>query len=67
MLTYSVDVTYTDRTRAADGSYVEYVARVTVAAEDDTEATLVAAQMAHAIRCDLDPMVLRTTITDCIA
>lgn len=67
MLTYHVNVTWTDRTRAADGGYVTYLARVTVLADDDTEATLVAAQLAHAIRADLDPMILSTRITDCIA
>lgn len=66
-LTYTVEVTFTDRTRDASGGYVTFVAVVTVSAENDTDATLIACQMAHAIRADLDPMVLGATITSCIA
>ena len=67
MLTYEVRVILTDRTRDASGGYVTFVALVTVLADNDTEATLTACQMAHAIRADLDPMVLGATITSCIA
>lgn len=67
MLTFTVNVTFTDRSRDASGNYVTYTAIVTVLAADDTEATLVACQIAHAIRADLDPMVLGARITDCVA
>ena len=64
--TYTVDVTYTDRTRAADGSYVTYRSVVTVEADDDTDATRTACQLVHCIRADLDPMVLGSSITDLV-
>jgi hypothetical protein len=59
---YEVEVLWTDRTRNDDGGYVSYTARIEVLADTDTEATLVASQMAHAIRADLDPMILSAEI-----
>lgn len=62
MLTFAVDVTFTDRSRLDDGTYRTFRTRVTVLATDDVDATQAACQMAHAIRCDLDPMVLGAAV-----
>lgn len=59
---YTVEVTWTDRSRTPDGGYRQYTSTVEVMAETDAEASLVACQMVHAIRADLDPMVLGSEI-----
>lgn len=66
LFTYTVAVQHTDRTRNADGTYRTFTAIVQVLADTDNEATMVACQMTHAIRADLDPMVLGARITDLI-
>ena len=66
-LTFTVDVTLTDRMRNADGTYRTYLARVTVLAQNDTEARLIAIQMATAIRSDLDVMPLGDRLVDVVA
>lgn len=63
---FTVAVTFTDRSRTPDGGYVTFRSVVRVLADDDIDATLVACQMTHAIRADLDPMVLGATITDVV-
>lgn len=59
-LTFVVE--FTDRRRAG-GAFITDTAFVTVLADTDTEATLVAAQMA-ASTIPAGSMVTRTTITD---
>lgn len=60
---YTVLVQYTDRTRVGQ-HFRAYQTTVHVEAQTDNEATLVAAQMVAAIRCDLDGMVIGTTIQE---
>lgn len=55
---FTVAVTFTDRTRLPNGRYREFLTHVDVIALSDTEARLVAVQMATAIRADLDVMPL---------
>ena len=64
-LRFSVDVDFTDRTRAADGSFAFDTSRVTVLAATDTEATLTAAQIVGARRANDDGMVIATRIVSC--
>lgn len=64
-MTYEVLVEFTDR-QVVDGAFKTYPSTVTVTADSDTEATLIAAQMVAAIRCDLSGMVVATTITNLI-
>lgn len=66
MDTFTVRVEFTDRSRNEDGSYRTYHATVEVLADSETEATQVASQMAHAIRADLDPMILGARVTDVV-
>lgn len=47
---FTVAVTHTDRSRAADGTYTTFTAVVDVLATDDVDAGLVACQMVHAVR-----------------
>lgn len=63
---FTVEVTYTDRTRLLNGRYQTFTSIVEVMAEDDREARLVAVQLVTAIRCDLDVMVLGERVTDCV-
>lgn len=62
-LEFTVEVCYTDRSRTTDGTFTTFTTSVTVLAETDTEARLIAAQMADAIRRDkTDGMVLSATV-----
>lgn len=61
-MTFDVDVHFTDRTRLADGTYRMFRARVTVDATNDTDATMVATQLAMAVRADLNPMALGANV-----
>ena len=65
-MVFTVEVTYTDRTRLPDGGYRTFIAVVDVMADSDIDARLVAVQMATAIRCDLDVMPLGDRIV-CVA
>jgi hypothetical protein len=60
--TFRVRVTYTDRTRDADGRFRTFTTEVDVLAPDDVEATQLAAQMVDAIRAGIDGMVTATQI-----
>lgn len=61
---FTVLVDFTDRTRHDDRTFVMSTTAVRVLADDDTEATLVAAQIVAASRGRHDGFVTRTTITD---
>jgi len=61
-MTFTVRVEYTDRTIVGQ-AFRTLPTTVHVEADDEVEATLVAAQMAAAIRCNLDGMVIGTSIT----
>lgn len=67
MLTYTVQVDFTDRSRNADRTFVTSTRTVTVLADNDTEATLVATQLVTALRADLDGMPVASRILDCLA
>lgn len=67
MFVFTVRVTHTDRSRTADGHFNKFYTSVEVAADTDIEATLIAAQMASAIRRDIDGMVIGTTIEEVAA
>lgn len=60
--TFRVEVTYTDRTRMADGRFRTFTTEVEVVAADDVEAIQLAAQLVDAIRARIDGMVTATLI-----
>jgi len=62
--TFTVRVTYTDRSRHSDRTFVEFYSTVEVLADSDTEATMVASQMVDAIRFDIDGMVIAARVID---
>jgi len=64
-LTFTVQVTHTDRTRTPAGRFNEFTTNVEVLADTDTDAACIAAQMVGCLRGN--GMVLGTRITNCIA
>jgi hypothetical protein len=65
VLTFTVAVDWTDRSRDERRRFIEQTEYVAVLADIDHHATLTAAQM---VACVIgDGMVTRTTIIDCIA
>lgn len=67
-LEFTVAVGHTDRTRTVDGGFTTYTTTVTVFADTDVNARLIAAQMVDAIRRDkVDGMVLSAQIIGVVA
>jgi hypothetical protein len=62
MQTFIFDVSYTDRTRGADGRYNVVVRRVDVAGNGFIDAQCAAAQLVAALRDDIGGMVLATDV-----
>lgn len=60
--TFRVEVTYTDRSRDAEGRFRTFTTEVEVVAADEVEAIQLAAQMVDAIRARIDGMVTATRI-----
>jgi hypothetical protein len=63
---WTVEVELTDRSRHADRTFVVFRTTVEVSADTETEARLVAEQMAGAIRHDLDAMVLGSRVLEVV-
>ena len=62
MAIFQVDVTFTDRERSEDGRYVTYRSRISVLASGEMDARQAAEQICLALRSDLDPMVLGSSV-----
>lgn len=59
---FQVEVDFTDRTRAEDGTYTTWTRTVDIWAAGNSEATYLAATLVHCLICDIDGMVLATRI-----
>lgn len=60
----TVAVTFTDRTRADDGTYNTFVRTPTVMVDGDDDPTLAAVQLVAALISPFDGMVLGHTVLD---
>lgn len=59
---FTVEVDFTDRTRAEDGTYTTFTRTVNIWAAGNNEATYLAATLVHCLICDIEGMVLATRI-----